>query len=183
MDIYEAMEKRRTIRKFKGGATNEQLNRIIVAATKAPSTMNRQNWEFVVVDQPSLIAQIAELKYIMNRGKPAGEEVSEAAEKAAQKQKDSFANAGLVVVFCNTKLADSAGVWCCIENMLLASVAEGMGARIARLKGDAARKTNELLNAPEGMEVLAAVSIGIPDEVPAPRKLRPEGSWLHRNGF
>lgn len=183
MDIYEAMEKRRTIRKFKGGATDKQLNRVITAATKSPSTMNRQNWEFVIVDQPVLIEQIAEIKYIMNRGKPAGEEVPEGTEKAAQRQKDSFANASLVVVFCNTKLADSAGIWCCIENMLLAAVAEGMGARIARLTGDAARKTNELLNAPEGMEVQAAISIGIPDEEPAPRKLRPEGSWLHQNGF
>lgn len=183
MDVYEAIEKRRTIRKFKGAVSDEILNKIIIAATQSPSSMNRQNWEFVLVDQPALVDNIAEIKYIMNRGKPLGEEIPVDIEKAARKQKDSFANASLVVVFHNKKLADSAGVWCCIENMLLASAAEGMGARIARLTGDAAHETNKLLNAPEEMEVLAAISIGIPDEEPAPRKLRPEGSWLHRNSF
>jgi nitroreductase len=183
MDIYEAIEKRRTIRKFKGTATEEQLNKIINAATKAPSTRNIQNWEFVVVDDPALIEKIAEIKYIMNRGGPLGQEVPEEKEKPAQRQKESFANASLVVVFHNKKVADSAGPWCCIENMLLATVAEGLGARIARLLGEAADNTNKLLNAPEGMEVLAAISIGVPDEDPGLRKLRPEGSWLHRNGF
>ena len=37
MDIYEAIEKRRTIRKFVKPATEEQLNRIITAATLSPS--------------------------------------------------------------------------------------------------------------------------------------------------
>ena len=183
MDFYEAIEKRRTIRKFKGAVSDEVLNKILAAATKAPSTRNCQNWEFVVVDQPELIDNIAEIKYIMNRGKPLGEEVPEDIEKAAWRQKESFADASLVVVFHNKQLADPAGVWCCIENLLLAGVAEGMGARIARLTGDAALKTNQLLNAPEKMNVLAAISIGIPDDEPAPRKLRPEGSWLHRNSF
>jgi len=30
---------------------------------------------------------------------------------------------------------------------------------------------------------VVAISIGVPDEEPAPRTLRPEGSWLHRNRF
>jgi len=183
MNIYEAIERRRTIRKFKRPATDEQLTKIINAATKSPSSSNRQNWEFVVVDDPDLIKKVAEIKYIMNRGKPAGEEASEEKEKGAQRQKDSFANAALVVVFHNKKLADSAGVWCCIENMLLAAVAEGLGSRIARLSGDAAKDTNLLLEAPEKMDVVAAISFGIPDQEPVPRKLRPEGSWLHRNSF
>lgn len=183
MNLYEAIEQRRTIRKFKRPVTEELLMKIITAGTKSPSTKNRQNWEFVIVDEAGLIERIAEIKYVMNRGKPAGEKVSEDIEKAARKQKASFDNACLVVVFCNTKLADSAGVWCCIENMLLAVTAEGMGARIARLTGDAAKQTNVLLNAPEGMDVVAAISIGVPDEAPMPRKLRQEGSWLHRNRF
>lgn len=183
MDVFEAIENRRTIRRFKGAVSEEILDKIITAGIHSPSTMNRQNWEFVIIDQPALIDNIAQIKYEMNRGKPLGENVTEDKEKAALKQKGSFANASLVVVFHNSKLADSAGVWCCIENMLLAAVAEGMGARIARLTGDAAKKTNKLLQAPEEMEVVAAISIGIPDEQPAPKKLRPSGSWLHRNQF
>ena len=183
MDIFEAIEKRRTIRKYQGVATEEQLNRIITAATKSPSGQNKQNWEFVIVDDQTLIDKVSEIKYLLNRGKPRGEEVSQEQENAAQKQKDSFANASLVIVFHNSKLADAAGVWCCIENMLLAAVAEGLGTRIARFKGDSVKEINRLMNAPEGVDLVAAISVGVPAEVPQPRSLNPEGSWLHRNSF
>ena len=55
MDFYEVVEKRRTVRKFKGPATEAQLMRILVAGTKAPSGTNQQRWEFIVVDDPALI--------------------------------------------------------------------------------------------------------------------------------
>ena len=183
MDIYEAIEKRRTIRNFKGVATEEQLTNIIAAAIKAPSGSNKQNWEFIIVDDPELIEKVSQIKYILNRGKPQGEQVSEELEKAALKQKDSFASASLVLVFHDQTLADAAGVWCCIENMLLAAVAEGLGTRIARFRGDAVSDINKLMGAPEGMDLVAAISIGVPVEEPGPRKLRPGGSWLHRNRF
>jgi hypothetical protein len=40
MGFYEAIERRRTIRKFKAPATEEQIMRIIVAGTKAHSGGN-----------------------------------------------------------------------------------------------------------------------------------------------
>ena len=183
MDIYDAIEKRRTIRKYKGAATEEQLKRVITAATKAPSGQNSQNWEFVIVDDQALIDKVSEIKYLLNRGKPRGEEVSQEQENGAQKQKDSFANASLVLVFHNSKLADAAGVWCCIENMLLAAVAEGLGTRIARFKGDSVKEINRLMNAPEGVDLVAAISIGVPAEASKPRSLKPGESCLHRNSF
>ena len=183
MDIYEAIENRRTIRQFARAATEEQLNRIITAATLSPSSQNKQNWEFIIVDDPALIEKISEIKFLLSRGKPRKEKVSADQEAAAQRQKDSFANAGLVLVFHDSKLADAAGIWCSIENMLLAAVAEGLGARIARFGGDSAADVKKLVNAPEGTELVAAISVGVPAEVPGPRSLRPEGSWLHRNRF
>ena len=58
MDIYEAMDKRRTVRIFKRGATEEQLRKIIVAGSKAPSAGNRQSWEFIMIDDPKIIDQL-----------------------------------------------------------------------------------------------------------------------------
>ena len=95
MELYEAIEKRRTIRKFKAPATQEQIMRIIAAGTKAPSGTNQQRWEFIIVDDPALIEKISERKYVLNRGnKPRGEAAeSPEKEKGAQMQKESFANA------------------------------------------------------------------------------------------
>ena len=131
MEFHEVMAKRRTVRKFKGPATEAQLMRILVAGTKAPSGMNQQRWEFIMVDDPALIEQIAERKYVLNRGnKPRGEEAATPEiEKAAQAQKDSFANGSHVAVYYKEGGRDEA--WMCLENMSLAAVVEGLGTRIA----------------------------------------------------
>ena len=55
MDISEAIDKRRTIRKYKSPDTEEQVLQIITEGVKAPSAGNRQTWEFVLVDDPDLI--------------------------------------------------------------------------------------------------------------------------------
>ena len=131
MELYEAIEKRRTIRKFEAPATKEQIRRIIVAGTKAPSGANQQRWEFILVDDPALIEKISERKYVLNRGnKPRGEAAeSPEKEKGAQMQKESFANASHVAVYY--KEGGIGDAWMCLENMSLAAVAEGLGTRIA----------------------------------------------------
>jgi len=68
MDLYEAIRSRRTIRKFKGPATAEQLNRIIAAGAQAPSPGNRQTWEFIIVENPSLIEKVSKVKGTLNVG-------------------------------------------------------------------------------------------------------------------
>ena len=70
MDIYEGIEKRRTVRIFKKGATEEQLRRILLAGSKhfrgKPSVMGVH-----VVDDPKIIEQMGEIKYQLN-GVPPG---------------------------------------------------------------------------------------------------------------
>ena len=63
MDVYEAIEKRRSVRVFKQGISEEQLRKIILAGTKAPSGSNVQPWEFIIIDDQKIIEQIAEHKY------------------------------------------------------------------------------------------------------------------------
>lgn len=182
MDFHEVIEKRRTNRKFKSPATAEQIKRIILAGTKAPSAGNQQGWEFIFVDDSALIEQISERKYILSRGnKPRGEEVPSDEEKIAQMQKDSFASASLVAVYYKKGARDEA--WMCIENMLLAAVAEGLGTRIGAFWGGAEKDIDEILQAPASVELAAVISIGVPAVEPSPRKLRPEESWLHHNRF
>ncbi len=183
MEFYEVIEKRRTIRKFKGPATEEQIMRIIRAGTKAPSGSNQQRWEFIIVDDPKLIEKVSERKYILNRGnKPRGEAAdTPEQEKGAQMQKESFANASHIAVY--SKEGGSNEAWMCLENMSLAAVAEGLGSRIASFGRGADKDINKFLQVPEGLELVAVFSIGVPAMEPGPRKLRPAGSWLHRNRF
>ena len=190
MNLYEGIEKRRTIRKFRAPATPEQLNRILTAGSKAPSRKNTQFWEVVLVEDPVLVEKISERKYVLNRGnKPREEKVSPELEAYAQRQKDSFAKASLILVYygiVQTSWAvpfDAASAWLFIENICLAAVAEGLGTRIATFWQGAEKDINQIVYAPEGMALAAAVSIGIPAEEPAPRTLKSQEKWVHRNRF
>jgi len=60
MEIHEVIAKRRTIRIFKKKASEEQLKKIILAGTQAPSAGNSQPWEFIMIDDQKTIDQIAE---------------------------------------------------------------------------------------------------------------------------
>jgi nitroreductase len=103
--------------------------------------------------------------------------------------RDSFFNATLVLVFYSLgpesalTAENAAGAWCCIENMLLSAVNEGLGAKISYFLDEEAKKIKKLIKVPHGWELATAICIGIPAEEPSPRRLRPEGSWLHRNHF
>ena len=61
MELQKAIFSRRTVRKFKKDPVpREIVEQIIDAARYAPSACNLQLWEFIAVDDPELIGQIAE---------------------------------------------------------------------------------------------------------------------------
>ena len=177
MDIYEAIEKRRTVRVFVQGASEEVVRKIILAGTKALSAGNSQPWEFIHVDDRNLIDQIAEHKYQMNLERYPQEETL--------KQKKAYQNCSVVAVCYKEGHAVSA--WTCIQNMALAATAEGMGILPSTFWGEHQEAVEKLLGLPEGYKlatvVLAGVQEGYPNtKYPAPPR-RPEFSWLHRNKF
>jgi 5,6-dimethylbenzimidazole synthase len=188
MDVYEAIEKRRTIRIYKKGASEKELRKIILAASKAPSGGNSQPWEFIIIDDPKLIEQFAELKYQLNKGYGVkeGDDPKEA-EGRALKQKASFKNASIVAVCCEE--GGASGAWLSIENVSLAATADGLGSGIVTYWDRQKLEAERLLNLPEGYELIAIMKIGVPGEEGFARDKNPvrpgraEFSWLHRNKF
>ena len=80
MEGLEFIYKRHSVRKFKEeGVPNEDIRKIIGAATQAPSGKNRQNWHFIVVKNRALIEKIGEA--IENKGKELVEGVPEEKSK------------------------------------------------------------------------------------------------------
>ena len=52
MNTLEAIAQRRSIRKYKEAPVPDELiEKVLAAATQAPSGMNRQPWHFVVVKE------------------------------------------------------------------------------------------------------------------------------------
>ena len=182
MDIYEAIEKRRTVRFFKHAAAEEQVRRIILAGSKAPSGGNSQPWEFILIDDSAIINQLGELKYQLSKQfKPGPGQTQEDVEKRALYQKKGFANT-TVVAICTTKGQSSAG-WLAAENMSLVAVAEGLGSNIITYWDDAKKEVQKLLGLPEGYELTCVLKLGVPEAEAAPPEKRAELSWLHKNKF
>jgi nitroreductase len=62
MDVLEAIAKRRSVRKYRGGTvTREQLSQIVNAGRLAPTGRNEQPWEFVVIMERSTLRKLAHL--------------------------------------------------------------------------------------------------------------------------
>ena len=182
MDIYEAMEKRRTIRIFKKGATEEQLRKIILAGSKAPSAGNRQSWEFIMIDDLKIIDQLGEIKYQLNRKfSPGPGETQKEVEERALNQKKWFQNASVIAV-C-TRSGDVGTGWLAVENMSLAAVAERLNSNIITYWDEEKKEVEKILGLREDYELTCVLKIGVAEVEVTPPKRRPEFSWLHKNKF
>jgi nitroreductase len=188
MDFYEAIEKRRTIRVFKSPATEDQLKRIILTGTKAPSGMNSQPWEFVIVEDQSLIDKLADLKYRLTlKMAPADGTDQESFKQRAHGQRESFRNGSVLAVF--HQKGQDASTWLAIGNISLAAVAEGLGSGITFYAPEERSIIAELLGFSADYDLTAVLKIGIPGEEGYRRETnpngprRPEFSWLHKNKF
>jgi nitroreductase len=182
MDIYGAMEKRRTIRIFKKRATEEQLRKVILAGSKAPSAGNRQSWEFIMIDDLKIIDQLGEIKYQLNRKfSPGPGETQKEVEERALNQKKWFQNASVIAV-C-TRSGDVGTGWLAVENMSLAAVAEGLNSNIITYWDEGKKEVEKILSLREDYELTCVLKIGAAEVEVTPPKRRPEFSWLHKNKF
>lgn len=212
MEIYEVIEKRRTMRAFKQKASEEQVRKLLLAGVKAPSGSNVQPWEFIIIDDARIIEQIADHKYqqtlkhlfddmLLKQPESIEKIFQQALQqpqfiKSAARQRNAYRNCTVIAV-CNQKghgigrkpwmnVENIASTWMCIENMALAATAEGLGMQISILREEHKVAMEKLLGIPEDCELATFVLIGVPAEVRRTKEFggtRPDFSWLHRNRF
>jgi len=177
MDFFEVIDKRRSIRKYLSKEIPDGvLKKILEAANKAPSAMNEQPWEFIVVKDKNLKGKLREI-------------YSEAREKLNfYKQDASFlGNATLILALADkSKSSPIISTAMAVENMLLAATALGLGANCMTspitLEEDA-NLVKGIFNIPKNYEVILLVAIGYPDEGPGPKQKTPAQEKTHYNRF
>jgi nitroreductase len=171
MDVFEAIERRHSYR----GAFAPQrvpradLERIVAAGIRAPSGYNGQSTSFVIVDDPSLLARVAEIT---------GSALIGAAPAAIVAVMDPDATPDKAFRFGVEDYAAAA------ENMLLAATALGYAA--VWLDGmlrreDRAAKVGALLGVPVSREVRVILPIGVPLERWTQKEKKPfaERAWFN----
>jgi nitroreductase len=157
MEALEAIQKRRSVRKFTGAIVpRPDLEKIVDAGRLAATGSNRQPWEFIVVTDREIIDQLTVV---------------------GQWMRDAGAIIAVVLdPYSHWWLEDGSAA---IENMLIASTALGYGS--CWVEGDALPREEEfkaILYVPKGKRLLALIPIGVPAEWPTVEK-RPLESVLH----
>ncbi len=157
MDVFEAIKTRRSIRKFRPLPVQvDKVVKAIYAATYAPSAGNLQPWRFIIIDDPSIHESLYELCYNQDWIKLAPIVVAVVAD--VQRCSNQYGKKGRDYAIQSVSAA--------IQNLLLALHAQGLGAVWV---GAFKEEVNELLGVPNGMEVIAFISVGVPDEKPEPK--------------
>jgi len=147
MDLLEGIYTRRSVRQFTGQpVARELLLEIVKAGTWAPSGLNNQPWRFAIVQGAAVRDDLAKLtKYhFIIEGAPA-----------------------CIAVFIDKSVMyhgvkDHQAIGACIQNMLLAAHALGLGAVWLGEILKNAEGARTLLGLPEDLELMAVVALGHP---------------------
>lgn len=193
-EFWKVIKTRRSVREFKDrDVPSKYINKLIEAASFAPSGSNKQNWHFVVAKSQAL--KIKMKQAIIAR-------IEEFAKKMDAKEKEAlfqyaeyytfFVNAPLVVAIVmkpyvsytgelirqyepDTKYTSTAGIQsvaAAVENLLLAAKALGLGSCWMTGPLIAKDALEDILGIKPPDELLALVPIGFPKENPsAPKRL------------
>ncbi|MEW6671795.1 MAG: nitroreductase family protein [Thermodesulfobacteriota bacterium] len=185
MDFWKVINDRRTIRRFAGAPTAEQLDRLLEAGAMAPSAGNRQAWFVIVVTDPSVRRRLGEIKWKINAAYTPDTERGRA---LLQAQKDVFIDSTALVFYTfapepdDPHRYDLGSVWMMMENLSLAAVAMGLGTQIFTYWDEAEETVNRLLGVPETYRQVAGMNIGLPhpDFHPAAKVFKSKSKWIFR---
>lgn len=188
MDIFEAIDNRKTIRKFDSyKPTTDEVKRIIESARLAPSAMNTQNWKFLAIYNDEIKNKMAEavLKAYDEILAGLDEQTAQAVER--YKGHSTFFSKVPLVIVCLEEEAPSfmggvlekakipnekiklmrpdsylLSMGGAIENMLLAAYSMGLGScwMVAPVLGEEGMR--KVLNLKETQKIISVLAIGKP---------------------
>ena len=174
MELYEAINRRSSVREFTDEAIPEEtVKRIIGAAYKAPTNDHFRDWHFIVVTDKAVMREVLDgvPKNLTVKDVDKMTFISDPVQKGAYqfavpKQYSMLMDAAAVIIPLMKKKVDVlhpaglshlncfASVWCSIENLWLTATAEGYGCNL-RIPMD-------------GEEEQARRATGFPDEYMIP---------------
>ena len=187
MDFYEVVNSRRMIRDFTSDAVPEEvIERIISAGMKAPTNDHMRDWHFIVITDKSVAAKCieqipahfseSEIDSIVHNWNLNDECQQKAYRDAIPKQYRMLLDASVMLIPLFKQKTDIlhadnlshlngfASIWCCIENIFLATTAEDLGATLRIPLGNEAEWVRNVLGFPEDYLMPCFIAIGKPKE-------------------
>ncbi|MFC1998512.1 nitroreductase family protein [Chloroflexota bacterium] len=184
MDLMQAIQDRRSIRKFKPDpVSNEDVSRVLEAARWAPSWANTQCWRFVIVrdyETRDLLAKatISKAPGKENGAAPALRQVPIAIVACAELGKSGCFDS---VPYTNKHEWFMFDVALALNNLTLMAHALGLGTVHIGLFD--AIKAGQIIGVPDGYAVVEILPLGHPDEAPAPRTRKNTDEFTYYDKF
>jgi nitroreductase len=192
-EFFDVVTRQRACRSFSQRPVPDDLvERVLVAATHAPSAENRQPWVFVVVRDPGRRRAIGELMRRAWRmgGRRHSEERLPAAllrdvERGAE---GGIAGAPVLVVVGGDASAAlpqtlPSSVYPAVQNLLLAATAVGLGSALTTLATLAEDELRALVGLPRHVVPMAVVPLGWPSRPLGPPRRQPLADRAHRETY
>jgi nitroreductase len=188
MEFSELVGKRRSCRSFEGtGLREDQVRAIVDAGIWAPSPLNLQPWEFILITSADVKAQIRAVaeeakQDVLDHDGPGWVKkyVFDFLEEAPILIIVLFdpARSGLGKYFGQEHGAEQAAS-ACVQNMMLAAADMGLGSLWLTFFNPERLRT--VLNVPAALEIAAILPFGVPREgmKPPPRK----DAKIHREKY
>lgn len=198
MDVLEAMETCRSIRRFKPDPVpDELLERLVYYATRAPSAGNTQLWRFMIVtaedDRRWFRDMLVDAVGPRLAPPPADDDQSQAARNARMYRRfilefdriPAFIITAVENAFPNAERPVEQFMWSTVfaatQNLLLAARALGLGAAMTtnHLENEPAVRAH--FGIPDNVGLGATVPIGYPEGNYGPLTRRPVAEVVYRN--
>jgi nitroreductase len=193
-DFFDVVHAQRACRAFAPTpVSDEELGRLLDAATYAPSAENRQPWVFVVVRDPGLRDQLHDLTERAWAGGGRDYAASRLPAGLLADVHHGIAGGGyraapvVVVVAADTERGHPAtvpsSIFPAVQNLCLAAGALGLGSALTTLTTTFAAELAAMLKLPETVLPQAVVPIGRPARPLGPPRREPFSAHTHRDRY
>jgi nitroreductase len=187
MELFEAIHARRAVRKYRPDPVPEtEIKKILDAANQAPSAMNRQQWEFIVVTKKETIRELGvsfgAVIEELTRNLPASSGHGSLSREEFIRFAETYGGAPVAIVVLTDRAdtedfhrANLESASAAMENILLAATALGLGTcwMTGPLRDEKALR--RILSIPDTKEPVAVTPLGYPEEMPpAPARIDPD---------
>jgi nitroreductase len=198
-DVLAAMATTRAVRRFRPDPVpRDTVEALIWAATRAPSPENDQPWEFVVVTDPAVRAQIGGLVAAAADVHaaslpPTDDPDVRRTQEAAKRLVRNFGETPVMIFVCHHVVdyppvyveagVGHSAVFMAAANLLVAARSYGLGAAFTFTHMLAGPPLREVLGLPDDVAIAATIAVGWPERPVGPATRRPYREVLHWDRF
>ena len=173
--VFDLMEHQRAVRLFGPEDVDDAtVERLINAATRAPSSRNTQPWRFIVVRDRDTKDKLGKIFDELG-AELLGYDLSPDDNRTA------WRDVPVLFVVCAEEGANGSSIYPAVQNLLLAIQAVGLAGLLTTRWLRREQEVRDVLGVPDGMTMYAIIPVGKPIKPPGRNRRRPVSEVTFRD--